>query len=566
MAGSLISPDRIRLHKLTRFNPIRNLSPQILTTQIEGYYGGMIRDFAMTMEAIENRDDTIKAVAPKRKKSVSRRSWEIITIDGKDDAEAERHAEALTYFYNNIEATNALDRNERRGFSGLVERMMDAVGKRYAVHEIVWRPTTEGLTATMNFVPLWFFENRSGRLRFLENDFMLDGVPLENKGDFIVTVGDGIMEACAVAYMYKVLPLRDWLIYTERHGMPGLVGKTDAARDSDQWDDMEDAISKIGTEFAAVMSTKDEIERISFTAEGQLPYGPLIERMDRSMSSLWRGADLSTISAGSGSGQGASLQWEEAIILEQGDVAMINETLNMQLDTLIIRNVFGEGVMPLAYIKINAPDTRNIDQEIKVDDHLKAMGIPQGQASILERFGRKAAEDGEDIATGTPEPKQQDDEDMADLDDYLANEQGPRKKLMQKAAAEMAKSQAEVLAPLRERIAGILEMPDDASFQAASRQLQNDLPDIMKKVNMNPETSAVLEKILSASWFNGAADATVAQKGAVKPSKRRSNRYEQPININVTVPPDGRNGGKTVKVIRGRNGEIISAKFERGEQ
>ena len=32
------------------------------------------------------------------------------------------------------------------------------------------------------------------------------------------------MEACSIAYLFKHLPLRDWLVYCERNGMPGVRG------------------------------------------------------------------------------------------------------------------------------------------------------------------------------------------------------------------------------------------------------------------------------------------------------------------------------------------------------
>ena len=75
----------------------------------------------------------------------------------------------------------AVDAAERGGFKLLARQMMDAVGKRFAVHEIIWREV-EGsgmkrnfVEAKFRFVPLAFFENRTGRLRFLENESAQDG-------------------------------------------------------------------------------------------------------------------------------------------------------------------------------------------------------------------------------------------------------------------------------------------------------------------------------------------------------------------------------------------------------
>src|SRR5581483_658121 len=51
-----------------------------------------------------------------------------------DSPEALRQKQALEYFYNHLTATTALEPDERGSMGLLVRQMMDAVGKRYAVH------------------------------------------------------------------------------------------------------------------------------------------------------------------------------------------------------------------------------------------------------------------------------------------------------------------------------------------------------------------------------------------------------------------------------------------------
>ena len=92
--SSLINARRMEMFQRMRFNPIRGMDPERLSTQIDQFHYGYLRDFALTMEAIENRDDKLKCVAPKRKKAVARNGWEVLTLD--DSAEAKRQAEALT--------------------------------------------------------------------------------------------------------------------------------------------------------------------------------------------------------------------------------------------------------------------------------------------------------------------------------------------------------------------------------------------------------------------------------------------------------------------------------------
>ncbi|MEW6306191.1 MAG: DUF935 family protein, partial [Verrucomicrobiota bacterium] len=234
----------------------------------------------------------------------------------------------------------------------------------------------------------------TGRLRFIESEGAIEGRDLE-EGGWLVTVGDGVMFACAVAYMFKLLPIRDWLRYCERHGMPGLRGVTNAPRGSKEWQAMADALEEFNADFAAVMNENERIERIDVTSSGELPHPQIVERMDRALAALWRGADLSTISKGDG--LGASLQGDESLLLEQDDAELISETLNLQVDTWVIRHLFGDDVKPLAYVRLLTEQPRNIEQDLKVDEFLVRHGVPLGVANALERYGRSAAKEGEGV-------------------------------------------------------------------------------------------------------------------------------------------------------------------------
>jgi phage gp29-like protein len=279
--------------------------------------------------------------------------------------------------------------------------MMDAIGKKYAVHEIVFDPRENCdakflqsgksecvgnsfmLTATFRFVPLWFFENHDGKLKFLANEGAYSGMPLED-GAWMVTVGDGLMEACSIAYIFKHLPLRDWLVYCERNGMPGVKGTTDALPNTEQWEAARDAVEDFGAEFNALMSKGTDIEAIDLSTRGELPYPKLIDRMDRAISALWRGSDLTTLSRDSGAG--ASLQADEAELLEEDDAGLITETLNSQVDKFVIKYLFGD-VPVKAYFRLVPKIRHDVDTELKLYSELHRIGIPLSISDMRERFG-----------------------------------------------------------------------------------------------------------------------------------------------------------------------------------
>lgn len=406
----LITPERVLMSIRARFNPIPSLTPALLGNYLESFRLGFFRNIALAWDAMERRDYKLQAVAPKRKKAVARHGWDILTLD--DSPAAQRQKLALEHFYNHLTAVNALEENETGGLSLLIRQMMDAVGKRYAVHEIIWqpggKPTAPGdgsfqpnLTATFRFCPLWWFEGTIGRLRFLPTEFAIYGTDME-PGGWLVTVGDGIMEACSVAYVYKNLPLRDWLRYTEKFGTPGLLGRTTASVDSPEWNNLTEAIAKFGQDWSAICNKENSIEFVEAAATtGEGPFAPLVEKMDRAITTLWRGGDLGTLS--SRNAAGASLQSDEADILERDDAQMISETLTAQVSRVVLQYYFGDAPQ-LAYLKLRTPEKSETDLDLKVDQFLVQSGAPVSVKDALERYGRPAPQPGEPLLKPAPAP------------------------------------------------------------------------------------------------------------------------------------------------------------------
>jgi phage gp29-like protein len=389
--------------KLSIPDPIRGLTLHKLNQQLDAYANGQIADFAFTADVMETRDDILMNVILKRKKAVARHPWEILMADA--SPEARRHHDALRYFYDNIRCAHALKEDAVGGVHLLVQQMMDALAKGWAVHEITWQPVSglEGgrvptrkagsdlCTASLRFVPLWFFENRTARLRFNPQPGAMQGEPMRER-EWLVTTGDALMLPCARAFLFKHLPLQLWLEYCQRYGRPGIRGVTAAARDLAEWNTFAESVDSFLTDLTVVTSSDENIELIDRKGSGEPPFAKLIERMDRVMASIWRGADLSTISRDRG--YGASLQEEEARILETQDARMISETLNETLDRWVIQYLFGEGVIPKAYFHISMPEKDNTAQDLAIDQFLIEHGVELDMVKTLERYGRTAADPG----------------------------------------------------------------------------------------------------------------------------------------------------------------------------
>lgn len=413
---SSISTERVTLSVRMRFNPLRGLTPDRLAQYLDQFDLGFFRLATITWDRLERRDYKIRAVAPKRKKAVARHGWEVVTVDGVAPEQKElasRQARALAYFYDNLATTDALRPDVQGGLALLVRQMMDAVGKYYAVHEIVWRPgvnsevrsqkserhsdsqlpsPASSLTAQFVFCPLWWFEGVTGKLRYLDNEFQVYGRDMR-PSEWLVTCGDGLMEACSVAWMFKHLALQDWLTLCEKWGQPFIDAATSSEPGSPEWEALLAYVRNFGPDGGGVRSQGSAINTIESRGAGNTLHEKMVENMDRALTILWRGGDLGTTSARNQTG--ASLQEEESEILETDDATIIEETLAAQVSRYVIAWTFGGDAPVLAYLKFRKQEKKNVELDLAVDTFLLNAGAPLAITTTLERYGRPVPPAGE---------------------------------------------------------------------------------------------------------------------------------------------------------------------------
>ncbi len=376
---------------------VRGLNAESLAADLDQFALGYLRGAALRFQKIRERDDTVLAVAEKRELEASLLDWEILPLD--DSPEASSHQQALREFYNGLTATHALDQNQRGGVATLIRQMMRSAGDKYAVHEIVWQPAEHGLTAEFRYTPLHFFENTTGRLRFLAQDNVYPGEDLE-PGGWMVTVGAGLMTATSIAYFFKTRPLKAWLVFCDKFGQPGLHGETAAPQGTPEWENFRSALAHFAEDWALVTSPGTKINTIEASASGIAPHQALVDRMDRGIARIWRGADLGTLSSDSAA-VGSNPQSSETDILSAADAQIVSETLQHYVDAWVIRYRFG--TTPRAYFKLQPKVKLDLELELKIDEALIKWGIPRSKKDLLTRYARPEPRPEEALAT-TPAP------------------------------------------------------------------------------------------------------------------------------------------------------------------
>ena len=380
----------VAMEQLMKGNPLWGANPDRLVAAVAGWDAGNIAELARLVGAYEMHDDTAKIGIKKRDAAVARCEHTILIEEGSEkDPRAQLHRDILTKFWSGIRCTSAFNRAQKGGIRLLKKQMMSAQSIGWSCHNIVWDTSNpREITANFIHVPMWHFENLTGELRFKQLSTDYYGVPMAD-GEWLVHTGDAIGPAVALACCAKRLSLQDWMLFSERAAIPGLLAKTDAAYGTDAWNRLCEMLSAWGRDWRGITDRNTDITTVSLNGSGEPPMPRLVERMDRAIAALYRGADLSTISKGEG--LGASLQGEESDMLEIDDCAALSESLHEQVDRYVIRYMTGDDT-PLAYIWIEPLAKPNIDAEIKKDMHLMSCGIRLSKRDMLQRYGRTEAD------------------------------------------------------------------------------------------------------------------------------------------------------------------------------
>ncbi len=200
----------------------------------------------------------------------------------------------------------------------------------------------------------------------------------------------------------------------------------------------------------------------------------VIERVDRRIAALYRGADLRPMSAGAGDGTGASLQEKETDILRRDDAETIAETL-AEVSRLVIEWHFGNGVMPLARVELVVPVQEDSSQVVTAATLLADRGAKVSTSALMDRLNLPKAVDEGDALGGAKVQDFKTQESRKEVEnsssDSQLSTQDPQ--LLALRAALTADLQ-----PLGEALAGALQAGDLPAMQAALRKISANMPEL----------------------------------------------------------------------------------------
>ena len=395
-----------------KYSPMPTINMEVMSGQLNAFRIGDFRQIGKTWEVMMERDGELAVNSDKRKSDAAGLEWQIVS-DG--SPEGDRHAAALQYFYENLTATEALEQDTTGGADELIYQVCSALDYRFSIHEMLLRvdnAAAREVTAEFRHTPLWFFECRRGYLGYMPHIFDLYGVPCV-QGEWLTAVNIGWMRSLCLAFVMKMYPLRDWLLYCTRYGSGFLDASTDAAMNSPEWNQAQAALQDLANDGAVLHSKGVSFKFLEQSARNALPFHPIVEMVNGLYAKCYRGVDLATGSrnahggqGGSGGGAGggaknptgASVQKEESGIFLTRDAKWVTGVFNERIDRPVIRFLFDRE--PRAWFVLMPPLDDTSVHDLAALQGLVPMGFRVKLKEVYKRFRWSLPEPGEPCLGG----------------------------------------------------------------------------------------------------------------------------------------------------------------------
>ncbi len=380
-------------------HPAAGLTPDRLARLLRDSIDGDPDRYLALAEDMEERDNHYAGVLGIRKRQVAGLE---ITVEAATDAAEDVAAADLV--------REVIGRD---AFADELIDVLDAVGKGFSATEILWE-TTEGQWRPLELVwrdPKWFrFADVDGRTLLMKDP---DGdLPLaphqwivhHAKAKSGLPIRGGIARAAAWSYLFKSFTLKDWAIFCEAYGQPLRLGKWSEGASEAEKDKLFEAVSNIGSDFAAIIPASMTMEFVQSSITGSLElYERRAEWIDRQVSKVVLGQVGTTDAVAGGYAVGKVHDGVREDI-ERADARQLAATLNRDLARpLVDLNLGPRRVYPK--IRIGRPDEVDTDKLVTNVDKLVRLGLRVGASTMRDKLGLPdPAPDEEVLAVPSPPP------------------------------------------------------------------------------------------------------------------------------------------------------------------
>lgn len=396
MREELSGPSMGSVRQILSGHPADNLRPERLAAILRQAEVNDPTEFLQMAEQFEEKDLHYAAVLGVRKRAV--RKMEFAVEPGDDSPAAQDAAEMV-----------------RATLEGQVVRtalidIMDALGKGFSVHEIIWNTRTmPWKVAGLKYRdPAWFrFDQVDGEtLRYRDNGGDQD-MPA---GRFIVhraktksglTIRGGLARLAAWAYIFKNYSLRDWAIFLTTYGHPMRIGRYDSTASDEDKRTLLRALRQVGTDMAGIMPRSMEVEFVKAAVTGG---EEMFERSARywdeqlSKGILGQVATTDAIAGGHAVGKIHEAVRED---IRDADAEQLAATLQRDIALPLTAWNFGPSV-PCPNVSLVSPEDHDPRMLLAAAREFGPRGLRVPVSLVRDRCGIPAPEDDEEVLDYAP--------------------------------------------------------------------------------------------------------------------------------------------------------------------
>lgn len=362
-------------------HPTWGLSPEGLASILRDSEGTDPSRFYAMCADIEEKDGHYSGVLGQRRLAVSQLP---ITVDPASDAkEHVEHADLVRLVLNRPDTPLTL------------MAMLDALGKGFSAHEIVWD------TSERQWMPDRFVWNQPEWFRFAQHDLrtpqLLDEhgqpQPLKPRKWMIhrpmltpgIPIRDGLTRGASWAWMFKNFGVKAWQIFLDKFGQPTRIGKYNASSTPGERATLLRALRSLGSDAAAMIPEGMMIELIESSGKGGDAFQGNANFWDEQTAKRVLGQTGTSDASKGGYAVGRVHDGVRASICSY-DGIILSTTYGRDLVRPLIDMNFGpQKAYPL--VKIGLPDEQNLELVLKSINEFVDRGLPVEASQIYPLLG-----------------------------------------------------------------------------------------------------------------------------------------------------------------------------------
>ncbi|HSI41774.1 MAG TPA: DUF935 domain-containing protein [Xanthobacteraceae bacterium] len=283
--------------------------------------------------------------------------------------------------------------------------ILDAIGKGFSCTEIVW-DTSEGQfrVECLKWRDPRFFTFACEDLETPLLREVGEPVALAPAGWIVHTakmksglpIRGGLARAAAWSFIFKSYTVKDWAIFVEAYGQPLRLGKYDGSATNADKDVLLQAVSAIGTDYAAIIPQSMAIEFVKADIAGSHElYEKRADWLDRQVSKAVLGQTGTTDALAGGYAVGKVHDGVRADI-EVADARQVAATLNRDLVRPLCMLNLGD-LKRYPRIRIGRPNEMDLDKLVTNVAKLVPLGLRVGMSTMRDRLGLPDPEEGEEV-------------------------------------------------------------------------------------------------------------------------------------------------------------------------